>query len=105
MPTRPEMGTGQASSTAASSPCSPDSSMGRAMSTVLPDGERHHRFDLETSFISSGRIGEPLEAVGTVLHSGRRTGVAERRVTGGDGRLVATASATFIAALPAPWQE
>ncbi|HXM53999.1 MAG TPA: PaaI family thioesterase [Candidatus Dormibacteraeota bacterium] len=79
-----------------------DSAMGRAMSTVLPDGERHYSFDLKMSFISPGRIGEPLEAVGRVLHSGRRTGVADCRVTAGGGRLVATATASFIVALPVP---
>jgi acyl-coenzyme A thioesterase PaaI-like protein len=35
-----------------------------------------------------------------VLHAGRRTGVAECRVEGEDGRLVATATATFIVKLP-----
>jgi uncharacterized protein (TIGR00369 family) len=72
---------------------------------VLPDGERHFSFDLKTSFISPGRIGEPLEAVGTVLHSGRRTGVAECRVTAGGNRLVATATATFIVKMPPPTES
>jgi uncharacterized protein (TIGR00369 family) len=79
-----------------------DSAMGRAMSTVLPDGERHFSFDLKMSFIASGQVGEILEAVGTVLHSGRRTGVADCRVAGGDGRLVATATASFFVSLPVP---
>jgi uncharacterized protein (TIGR00369 family) len=77
-----------------------DSAMGRAMSSVLPDGERHYSFDLKLSFVAPGRIGERLTAVGRVLHSGRRTGVAECRVEGQDGRLVATATATFIVKLP-----
>jgi uncharacterized protein (TIGR00369 family) len=41
-------------------------------------------------------IGEHLQAVARVLHSGRRTGVAECRIEGEDGRLVATATASFI---------
>lgn len=77
-----------------------DSAMGRAMSTVLPHGERHFSFDLKLSFISPGKVGEPLLAVGRVLHSGRRTGVAECRVAAEDGRLVATATATFIVITP-----
>jgi uncharacterized protein (TIGR00369 family) len=77
-----------------------DTAMGRAMSTVLPDGERHYSFDLKLSFINTARIGEPLAAVARVLHSGRRTGVAECRVEGPDGRLLATASATFYVQLP-----
>ena len=77
-----------------------DTAMGRAMSSRLPAGERHYSFDLKLSFIATGRIGERLTAVAKVLHSGRRTGVAECRVQGEDGRLVATATATFIVKLP-----
>jgi uncharacterized protein (TIGR00369 family) len=73
-----------------------DSAMGRAMSTLLPEGARQFSFDLKLNFIATGRIGERLRAVARVLHSGRRTGVAECRVEGEDGRLVATATATFI---------
>ena len=77
-----------------------DSAMGRATSTLLPEGERHFSFDLKLSFIAPGRIGERLRAVARVLHRGRRTGVAECRVEGEDGRLVATATATFMVFLP-----
>jgi uncharacterized protein (TIGR00369 family) len=77
-----------------------DTAMGWAMSSSLPDGERHYSFDLKLSFIATGRIGERLTAVAKVLHAGRRTGVAECRVEGEDGRLVATATATFIVKLP-----
>ena len=73
-----------------------DCAMGRAMATVLPAGERRDSFDLKMNFIARGRIGEPLTAVARVLHSGRRTGVAECRVESEDGRLVATATASFI---------
>jgi uncharacterized protein (TIGR00369 family) len=77
-----------------------DSAMGRAMSAALPEDERHYSFDLKLSFIATARIGERLRAVARVLHSGRRTGVAECRIEGEDGRLVATATATFIVKLP-----
>jgi uncharacterized protein (TIGR00369 family) len=77
-----------------------DTAMGWAMSSGLPDGERHYSFDLKLSFIATGRIGERLTAVARVLHSGRRTGVVECRVEGEGGRLVATATATFIVKLP-----
>jgi uncharacterized protein (TIGR00369 family) len=66
------------------------------MSSVLPEGARQFSFDLKLNFIATGRIGERLRAVARVLHSGRRTGVAECRVEGEDGRLVATATATFV---------
>jgi uncharacterized protein (TIGR00369 family) len=102
MPTRPEMTNRAGVVHGGFIALLADSAMGRAMSTVLPDGERHYSFDLKMSFISPGRIGELLEAVATVLHSGRRTGVADCRVTAGEGRLVATATASFIVAAPVP---
>ncbi len=76
-----------------------DSAMGSAMGSVLPEGVRHPSFDLKVNFIAPGRIGERLRAVAKVIHSGRRTGMAECRLLGEDGRLVATATATF-AVLP-----
>jgi uncharacterized protein (TIGR00369 family) len=102
MPTRPEMGNRADVVHGGFIALLADSAMGRAMSTALPGGERHFSFDLKMSFVSPGRIGEPLRAVGRVLHSGRRTGVADCRVTAGGGRLVATATASFIVALPDP---
>jgi len=72
-----------------------DSAMGRSIRTVSPGVVRAMSFDLKLNFISAARIGETLRATGRVIHAGRRTMVAECRVEGGDGRLVATASATF----------
>ena len=72
------------------------SAMDRAMGTTLTAGGGHEGFDLKLNFVAPGRIGEHLRAVATVLHSGRQTGVAECRVEGEDGRLVATATASFI---------
>lgn len=77
-----------------------DSAMGRAMRTVLPEGERHFSFDLKLNFISPANLGERLRAFGKVLHAGRRTGVAECRVETSEGRLVATATASFIVMRP-----
>ncbi|MBO0682934.1 MAG: PaaI family thioesterase [Candidatus Dormibacteraeota bacterium] len=77
-----------------------DTAMGWALSSTLPDGERHYSFDLKLSFIATGRIGEGLRAIAKVLHSGHRTGVAECRVEGDDGRLVATGTASFFIRQP-----
>lgn len=73
-----------------------DSAMGRAMASVLPAGGRQLSFDLKVSFISPAEPGETLRAAARVVHRGRRTGVAECRVEGEGGRLVATASGTFV---------
>ena len=72
-----------------------DSAMGRSLRTLKPGVARAMSFDLKLSFINAAKIGETLRATGHVIHAGRRTAVAECRVTGKDGRLVATASATF----------
>jgi uncharacterized protein (TIGR00369 family) len=72
-----------------------DSAMGRSLRTLSPGVVRAMSFDLKLNFINAAKVGEILRATGHVIHAGRRTAVAECRVEGGDGRLVATASATF----------
>jgi uncharacterized protein (TIGR00369 family) len=72
-----------------------DSAMGRSIHSLKPGVARAMSFDLKLSFINAARIGETLTATGHVIHAGRRTVVAECRVEGKEGRLVATASATF----------
>jgi uncharacterized protein (TIGR00369 family) len=72
-----------------------DSAMGRSLRTLRPGVVRAMSFDLKLSFINAAKVGETLRATGHVIHAGRRTVVAECRVDGSDGRLVATASATF----------
>jgi len=72
-----------------------DSAMGRSLRTLSPAVVRAMSFDLKLNFINAAKVGEKLRATGHVIHAGRRTVVAECRVEGNDGRLVATASATF----------
>ena len=72
-----------------------DSAMGRSLRTVKPGVVRAMSFDLKLNFINAAKIGETLRATGRVVHAGRRTMVATCRVEGKDGRLIATASATF----------
>ena len=72
-----------------------DSAMGRSLRTLKPGVARAMSFDLKLSFISAAKVGETLRATGQVVHAGRRTAIAGCRVEGPDGRLVATASATF----------
>jgi uncharacterized protein (TIGR00369 family) len=72
-----------------------DSAMGRSIHTLKPGVARAMSFDLKLNFINAARIGETLTATGHVIHAGRRTVVVECRVEGKEGRLVATASATF----------
>ena len=72
-----------------------DIGMARAVRT-LPGIVRQVSFDLKLTFISAGKLGEKLQATGRVVHAGRRTAVAECRVEGPGGKLVATASGTFV---------
>jgi uncharacterized protein (TIGR00369 family) len=72
-----------------------DSAMGRSLRTTVPGVARAMSFDLKLSFIAAARVGETLRATGRVVHAGRRTMVAECRVEGPGGKLVATASGTF----------
>jgi uncharacterized protein (TIGR00369 family) len=72
-----------------------DSAMGRSVRTLKPGVTRAMSFDLKLSFIGAAKIGEKLRATGRVIHAGRRTVVTDCRIEGKDGRLVATASATF----------
>jgi len=72
-----------------------DSAMGRSVRTLTPAVTRAMSFDLKLNFINTAKIGETLRATGHVVHAGRRTAVTECRVVGRDGRLVATASASF----------
>lgn len=72
-----------------------DSAMGRSLRTIEPGVARAMSFDLKLNFINAAKVGETLRATGRVIHSGKRTMVAECRVEGREGRLIATASATF----------
>ncbi len=72
-----------------------DSAMGRSVRTIKPGVVRAMSFDLKLNFITAAKIGETLRARALVVHAGRRTVVTECRVEGPDGKLVATASATF----------
>ena len=72
-----------------------DSAMGRSVRTLKPGVVRAMSFDLKLSFITAAKIGETLRATARVIHAGRRTVVAECRIDGPDGKLVATASGTF----------
>lgn len=73
-----------------------DSAMGRSIWTIKPGVRRAMSFDLKLSFVAAAKIGETLRATGKVVHAGRRTCVTECRVEGSGGRLIATASGTFM---------
>lgn len=52
-------------------------------------------FDLKLNYVGEDSNTDELTATAGIVHAGRRTIVAECRIETADGRLVATASATF----------
>jgi uncharacterized protein (TIGR00369 family) len=52
--------------------------------------------ELKISFLRGAPIGEPLTCVARVIGGGRRVTFVEAEVTGGDGRLVAKVSSTYL---------
>lgn len=72
-----------------------DAAMGTAyMSTVEPD-ESFTTVDLTANFLRPVRTGR-LEAVGHVVHRGRRVGLVECEITNEAGNLVASLSSTCL---------
>ncbi|MFZ0216284.1 MAG: PaaI family thioesterase [Candidatus Dormiibacterota bacterium] len=96
LPTRPEMTNYQGSVHGGLVAFLADATMGRAVASTLPDRSRQANFDLKVSFIGAARVGSVLRARARLLHRGRRTGVTECRIEDDRGRLVATATATFV---------
>jgi uncharacterized protein (TIGR00369 family) len=52
-------------------------------------------FDLKLSYVAEAAASGELTATAGIVHAGRRTIVTECRIEAPDGRLIATASATF----------
>jgi uncharacterized protein (TIGR00369 family) len=74
-----------------------DTATGCAVHSTLAAGEGYTSLDLNTKFVrpvtvDSGR----LRCRGTVLSRGRRTALAEARLTDGAGRLVAHATSSCL---------
>jgi uncharacterized protein (TIGR00369 family) len=81
-----------------------DTVTGGAVQSLLPAGVGYTSLDLTVKFLrpvteETGRAG-PLRAVGSVVHLGRRTALAEARLLDGDERLCATAVSTVLILRP-----
>jgi acyl-CoA thioesterase len=71
-----------------------DTSMGRAATTVLEEGQLCATIDVQVRFIRPIRGGE-ARADTRIIHRGRRIIHLESKVTDADGRLLATGTGTF----------
>jgi uncharacterized protein (TIGR00369 family) len=74
-----------------------DSVMGSAVHTTLPKGRAYTSLEIKVNYVRAvtNESGE-LSAEGNVVHSGRRSAVAEAKVHDAKGRLCATASTTCL---------
>jgi uncharacterized protein (TIGR00369 family) len=77
-----------------------DTSIGLALRSRLRPGLTHRTAQLNVHFLAKGD-GTRILGRGRAVHSGQRMGYGEAEVVDAGGRVLATASATFII-LPAP---
>jgi uncharacterized protein (TIGR00369 family) len=78
-----------------------DSACGCAVHTMLPEGVFYTSLDLSVKFLRSVTVGTgPITAEGTVVHLGRRTALAEAKLTDGAGKLYATATSSCLLLRP-----
>jgi uncharacterized protein (TIGR00369 family) len=74
-----------------------DSAAGCAVQTILPAGRAYTSLDLSVKFLRTVTMETgPITALGTVVTSGRRTALAEARITDAKGRLLAQATSTCL---------
>ncbi len=74
-----------------------DTATGCAVHTTLPAGVGYTSMDLSVKYLRPVTVESgTLRCVGTVLQRGRRTALAEARLTDGSDRLVAHATSTCL---------
>ena len=73
-----------------------DTAMGFAAVTIAPDGHHPVTIQINVNFVRAVSEGERLRASGEIRHSGRQTAVTFGEVRMADGKLAATATATFM---------
>jgi uncharacterized protein (TIGR00369 family) len=78
-----------------------DSACGCAVHTKMPRGAFYTSLDLSVKFLRPVTVKTgPITAEGTVTHIGRRTALAEARITDGSGKLYATATSSCLIMRP-----
>jgi uncharacterized protein (TIGR00369 family) len=74
-----------------------DSAMGCAVHTMLPARVTYTTLEFKVNFVRPMKTGTgPVRAIGTVLHAGRTTALAEGRLVSADGTLYAHATTTCL---------
>jgi uncharacterized protein (TIGR00369 family) len=74
-----------------------DSAMGCAVHTLLPARVAYTTLEFKLNFIKALTVNSgPVRAIGTVLHGGRTTSLAEGRLVSANGTLYAHATTTCL---------
>ncbi len=73
-----------------------DTALGLAAATKAPRQHDVVTAQFSINYIRAARVGDELIGTGTVLHSGRRTCVAQAEIRLRDGTLVATGAGTLL---------
>jgi len=76
-----------------------DSAMGSAAVTYARGADRKvfaSNVEMKTSFLAPARVGSVLDCTARIVSGGARVAFAEAEVTDDAGRLVATASSTYL---------
>jgi uncharacterized protein (TIGR00369 family) len=78
-----------------------DSAMGSAVHSLLPAGVGYTTLEIKTNLLRAITLDTgPVRAEGTVVHAGRRTALAEGRLTDAAGKLLAHATSTCLILRP-----
>jgi uncharacterized protein (TIGR00369 family) len=78
-----------------------DSACGCAVHTLLPVGVFYTSLDLSVKFLRPVTVATgPITAEGSVVHLGRRTALAEARITDAAGKLYVTATSSCLLLRP-----
>jgi uncharacterized protein (TIGR00369 family) len=74
-----------------------DSAAACAVHTMLPAGVAYTSLDLSVRFLGAISVDTgPVRCTGTVTHLGRRTALAEAKLTSSTGKLLATATSSCL---------
>lgn len=80
-----------------------DSCMATAVMSMLPQGSVYTTLEFKINITRAIPLGMLVEAIGSIQHCGRSTGVANGEIRGvEDGRLYATGSTTCLIMRPQP---
>lgn len=78
-----------------------DSACGCSVHTLLPQGVFYTSLDLSVKFLRPVTVGTgPITAEATVVHLGRRTALAEGRITDAAGKVYVTATSSCLVLRP-----